>query len=848
MNLRSFPAILVFCCAATAALLLTYSRSLPVLDEMARAKVFDEERAALRATLLEAHPDLSTSTSQQLLETSWKFYQKEHRADLRSKAEEKARELKEPYRDERGDVYMGGIDSYHWLRHLKNLYVFGHVGDRIEKGVEYDVLGSRPVDASTRHNVHLYLALPLVWLAGRLHLPLGPVLFILPVLMFFVIAGCSFACAKRIGASDLGAFFAAFSITLSPFLLTRVFTEWFDTDIYNVIFPLVILTMYVACLDIRAGLRRRLGRALLGGLLVALYAATWQGWWFIFDIIIIASALYLVNLKDVYRFHEEAPEVDVVAQTRMFGAFFIFSAVCVTLLNGPAVFADFILEPVRLSRIFHIAPQSIWPNVYLTVEELGPASVPLVVRSVGGSFIFFMGLIGLLVVFLWERLLRHPVFGCGLLCVAIWIVTSFYAALQALRLALLVIVPAGLAFGLVVGKIRDAVEYLIRRKGLRPGVRRTCRAAFLVLAALYLFAHTTQIYASAYITLPKFNDIWQRTLVRIREATPAESVVDSWWDFGHWFKAVAGRRVLFDGMTQNSPYAYFMARVLLSDDEEAAARTLKMLDAAGHEGVDFLIKKLDGVGEAVRRTQTVLALGPGEGRAELAKVLAPEDVEAAMPLLFPQTAPPAYFIVSYDMLGKVAPISFIGNWDFSKVDMWFKGRQLSQAEFFEYVQRLYNLTPEQALTAHLDVSALNEKEARSWFSQMAAYRSDLRPSETWQGMWMFENGLVVDWSAKRAYVMDLVPDRRGVPASLLYMEDGVLHEELQPEATLDFSALIVRQDGEIKAVLLPPALGKSLLLRLYLLKGEGLKYFRLWNEETDADDNAIYVYELLWPE
>ncbi len=844
---RFFPAVLVLCVAVTAALLLVYSRSLPVLDKAARAEVFDKERGTLRETLLEAHPDLSAQTSQGLVETSWKLYQKEHRLDLRHKVEERTRELKERYRDEAGQAYMGGIDSYHWLRHLKNLYATGHVGDRVEDGAEYDALGSRPVDASTRRNVHLYLAWPLAWLAERLHLPLTPVLFVLPVMMFFVIAGCSFACAKRIGANDLGAFFAAFSITLSPFLLSRVFTEWFDTDIYSVFFPLAILTSYLACIDLRVGLRRRLVRALLGGALVALYASTWQGWWFIFDIIIIASALYLVNLKDVRRFTEEEP-ADVGAQARMFGAFFGFSAVCVMLLNGPAVFADFILEPVRLTRIFNIAPESIWPNVYLTVEELSPASVPLVVQSIGGSFIFFMGLIGLLFAFVRERLLRDTVFGCGLLCAAIWIVVSFYAALQALRLVLLLIVPAGLAFGFVVGKIRDAVENLVSRQGVRPAVRLAGRGAFLILAALYLFSHTTRVYGTATTTLPKFNDIWQRTLARIHDAAPTESVVNSWWDFGHWFKTVAGRRVLFDGMTQNSPYAYWMAQVLFSDDEGAAARTLKMLDASGHEGVDLLVEKLGGVGEAVRLTQTVLAAGPEKGRAELTKALEPADVEAAMPLLFPETAPPAYFILSYDMLSKVAPISFIANWDFSRVDMWFKGRRLGEIEFLEYAQRQHNLTPGQAMATHWDVKALNEKAARSWFSKMVGYRSDLRPLEAWQGMWMFENGLIVDWSVKRAYVMGGAPDGRGVPASLLYMEDGVFHEEPQPGATLDFSALIVRQDEEIKAILLPPALGKSLLLRLYFLKGEGLKHFRLWNEETDENDNAIYVYEILWPE
>ena len=844
---RFFPLILVLCCAATAVSLFMYALQFAVLDEKARNKVFDEERGALSKALLAEHPQLAALTMQQLTETSWRLYQKEHRAELRRKVEDRTRELKDRYRDEAGQPYMGGIDSYHWLRHLRNLYATGHVGDRVQDGEEYDALAGRPVDASTRRNVHLYLAWPLAWLAQRTGLPLNAVLYMLPVAMFFAVAGCSFVCAKRIGASDLGAFFACFAITLSPFLFTRVLSEWFDTDIYTVFFPLAILTSYLFSIDIRASFKRRLRAALLSGALVALYASTWKGWWFIFDIILLGSGLYLLNLKDVLR-NEGGDASDMRAQAGMLGAFFVFSAGFVMLWNGPLVFVDFIMEPIRLSHVLRVTSESVWPNVYLTVEELSPPSISAIVQSVGGLAIFFIGLIGLVFAFLFERGLRHKVFGCGLLCVALWFVIPFQAALQALRFVLLLVVPAGLAFGLAVGKIRDGLEGLVSREGVSPLRRLLGRGVFLVFAALFLFFHTARIFTAAYMILPRMDDIWQRVLVRIHDETPADSVINSWWDFGHWFKTVTGRHVLFDGMTQNSPYAFWTARVLLSDDEEAAVRVLKMLDGADNKGVDLLVKKLGRVDVAVRLAETVLALGPDKARAELGKALRPGDVDAVMPLLFPRSAPPAYFILSQDMLDKVAAITFIGNWDFGKVDMWFRRKKMNVGEFIDYARREHNLTPEQALATNLEVSTLGEKAARSWFSNIQGYRSDLRSSEAWQDLWMFENGLVVDWPKKRAYVLSGYSDMRGVPKSLQYMEGGAFHEEPQPDAKLDFSALIIRKDKEIKGVLLPAELGRSLLIRLYLMKGEGLKRFRLWAEETDPDGNSIYVYEILWPE
>ncbi|MGE5279735.1 MAG: STT3 domain-containing protein [Deltaproteobacteria bacterium] len=844
---RFMTVLLVLVPAVTAASFFLYSRQLPLLESMARVDVVRETRGQMRRALLEEAPGLDLKTAAKMVDASWEAYGRQHRQELREKIEGRTRALKDQYRDEAGQAYMPGIDSYHWLRHLENLMKTGRVGDRLEKGQPYDSLASRSVDAWTRRNVHLYLARPLAWLAVRTGRPLTSTLVFLPVAMLFAVAASSFACAKRIGASDLGAFVASFSITLSPFLFSRVCAEWFDTDIYNVFFPLAILATYLISLDDRGGRARRASAAAAAGVLVGLYAITWQGWWFIFDIIVLASGMYFLNLHEVCRQEGRDPGTGR-RQLGMFGIFFGSSILAVMLLNGPAVCADVIREPARLSHLFQVTRTTPWPNVYLTVDELGPASVAAVVRSLGGIIFFFVGLLGLCFLVLREHALRHPAFGCGLMCVVLWLVIPFPVALQAMRFTLLLVAPVGLAFGLAVGRIREGLETWVGRRDIRPAVRTALRGLFLLFVVLYLFLTTGNGFAIAYGTLPQLNDTWTVTLSRIREKTPDDSVINSWWDFGHWFKTLAARRVLFDGMTQNSPYAYWTARVLLMDDEAAAARILKMLDADGHEGVDRLVEKLGGPGAAVRFTEQLMAAGPQAARPQLAAVLAPEEVDAVESLLFPRTAPPAYFIVSFDMLNKIAAISFIGNWDFRNVDLWLKGRVMPQERFLDYARQQYNLTPQESLAAFWDARSLSEKDAHSWFSSIIGYGSALQGSQAWEGLWMFENGIVVDWPKKRAYVIGAAADKRGVPQSLLYLENGVFHQEPQPDATLKFSVLIVREGEKIKAILVPPELGRSLLLRLYYLKGEGLKHFRLWSEEADEKGNAVYVYEMVWPD
>jgi hypothetical protein len=182
------------------------------------------------------------------------------------------------------------------------------------------------------------------------------------------------------------------------------------------------------------------------------------------------------------------------------------------------------------------------------------------------------------------------------------------------------------------------------------------------------------------------------------------------------------------------------------------------------------------------------------------------------------------------------------------VDLWFKSRELKRGEFLAYVQKRLGLTPEAADLKYLEVISLNEKSSRTWFSDVYGYYSSMAPSREWEGLKVFDNSLVMFPGNKSATIASDISDRKDAPQSVVFMEKGELKEVLQKLPTVKFSAVLVDKKNVTNSLFVTPALAKSLLLRLYFYKGEGLKYFKLVHQEVDEDDKAIYIYKLEWPE
>jgi hypothetical protein len=111
---------------------------------------------------------------------------------------------------------------------------------------------------------------------------------------------------------------------------------------------------------------------------------------------------------------------------------------------------------------------------------------------------------------------------------------------------------------------------------------------------------------------------------------------------------------------------------------------------------------------------------------------------------------------------------------------------------------------------------------------------------------LFANGLTVDLENMNSFIS--LPDKgiSGQPMSFFYMKDDELVEKQSPGEKVDASALLIEKSGGFQSVMADPRLIRSMLFRLYYLKGKGLKFFKPFIEKYDTPTKTtLLVYELL---
>ena len=134
-----------------------------------------------------------------------------------------------------------------------------------------------------------------------------------------------------------------------------------------------------------------------------------------------------------------------------------------------------------------------------------------------------------------------------------------------------------------------------------------------------------------------------------------------------------------------------------------------------------------------------------------------------------------------------------------------------------------------------------------WFSRPCGFSSGLSEAKKDGNLLFFDNGLVVNLDNFHARVVSEFSERQGEPQSLFIFENKKFKEEVSKGQHLEMSALLFKDGESYKSLLLDRRLAQSMLVRLYFLKGAGLKYFKLWHNEVDERGNAIYVFEISWP-
>lgn len=727
--------------------------------------------------------------------------------------------------------YLLESDPYHFMAQVENILETGSVSSKIEKGKFYDPLRRFPKGYWVPYGWQPYVGVFVYKVMDffKPGIPLMEALGFVPLILVPAAVLAFYLLGASLGFGTLASSAAALTMGLSPIFLQRSSYGWFDTDPYNMLFPALILASFFSAPGSSPKKGGVLG--LTAGVLTGIYVLFWVGWPFVFLLVlggaVLLSALYFAR-KD--------PDLK---SCPFFLCVYAASTVAAAITAaGLGAFLEFIFRGASYVAKFASSEPNLWPNVFFMVGETGALSFTRLVYLTGNAVTVLFALAGAASGFLMLKKSGSKLFVLKWFVLCAMSVPLLFLSLKTERFALLFVIPVALFTGMAVqvsgGFFREWLQ--ARASSDKPAAKPMLRffhplwtaAVLAVLMPMQiLFAH-----ALAMKSEPIMNDTWYGGMQALRERTPENAVIYSWWPPGYFISTLARRSVFSDGGTQDLPECYWLARFFMATSEEEALGIMRMLSSSGNDALDKL--KLQGVpvAEAVDLLNKILPKSRLEAAAILAGRLGEEETEEILKLTHEgDFARPTYVFLYSEMIEKNLALSVFARWNFHKAGL-IKRAVSQQTGFLDF------LKPGKANSVQQFLSSSDG---------VLKYRPESELEKQEGSILTFKNGLVVDWASKKASIQ--IPSEKvtGQPLSLFYLEQGELKEIKSAGSALDISALVYEADGKFYSLFADRKLILSMLYRLYYLKGAGLRFFKPFYEQSgETPRMTVQIFETDW--
>ncbi|MEM2121304.1 MAG: STT3 domain-containing protein [Candidatus Woesearchaeota archaeon] len=850
-----------------------YIRLLPtklgIVDDISRNHVYFQIKQNLRSQIDKQFPNLPEEQKNAYVENNFNELLKTNKEQIETQIRQTAEYLKKEFQYQSNNktyVFLGDLDSYHWLRYARNLLEKGMYGDEIRDGKPYDKLMVAPIGTYAYPAIHPYMIFFVYKMLKPFEkdLTLMQASFYVPVILSIVIAILAFLIGNRV-AGKYGGFLASLLITVNAFLIRR--TAGSDDDIYNVLFPLLIIWAFIEALYAKDN-KTRLVYASLSGFFTGLFALSWNGWWYLFDILGISFVLYLLIIfiylfltkrNSFLRIKEFFKEKNTIKYALIILTYLFSSFVFVSLFRSPSTYFDAPIEAIRSKELKASVKQTLWPNIFTTVAELNPGSWNEILGALGNGYSSkFIQIMIVLVLFFGlflialkkkehEKIIHHLLLP---IIFFVWLSVAIYASLVGIRFLVLLMPVATILLGIELGLLVEfSGKWLSKTFSLKnDSVLKIIVFAFILV--LMIVPVKAGIEAGRTF-MPSINKTWYNALTKINENASSNAIINSWWDFGHWFKYFANRSVTADGASQNSPQAYWLGRLLVSDNEDESVAILRMLDCGSNNAFEEVDKEFNDTEISVGVVRKIIMMSK-ENASDYLKEIGFSEERIVKILNYTHCEPPEnYLITSEDMIGKANVWAHFGLWDFKKAKILNAVKTRGKNSIDYLVQNL-NISPEEAKRYYNEILILSSREEEAWVSPWPGFITGLTTCSivndtklncinTLQGQYLPS---VVD--LEKLDVSIPTGNRNIKPLSVVFAtNDGIIEKEFN-NSEFPYTIVILLNKEQPMAFWCSKEVSKSLFTRLYFMDGVGLNHFKLYAHESGVFGTNVYVWNVSW--
>ncbi|MFN4196650.1 MAG: STT3 domain-containing protein [Caldimicrobium sp.] len=271
-----------------------------------------------------------------------------------------------------------------------------------------------------------------------------------------------------------------------------------------------------------------------------------------------------------------------------------------------------------------------FPNILMSISEASRVNFKEALSSViFNPLLGVIGLVGALLLFLFN--LRNlifllPFFGVGLLVFVSGARFSMY-------LSPFIGMGLGYLIHLLIEKIFPIFKLFYNEQKKK--------IVFLGLSGLFFGAILIIQWEAKNITCDaKVDAELVKDMVWLKEKTPQNAVIWSWWDYGYAFQLYARRAVFHDGGSQTSPKTYFIARSFTTSDPREGWLITSFVSNYGLTGLAKLLQ------EGISAEKILEKIRNGEYT---------KPINA-----------PIYWVFTKDLIPKFGWIHYFGSYDFKK--------------------------------------------------------------------------------------------------------------------------------------------------------------------------------------
>jgi dolichyl-diphosphooligosaccharide--protein glycosyltransferase len=720
--------------------------------------------------------------------------------------------------------YLLASDSYYFLALTENILSKGDVSTQVHGSRYFNELMLAPIGYWEPQTWHPYIG-ALVYkivkffdsstdlMDGVAWTPI----FLLPL----VIMAFLFAC-RSMGCSALTSFVASIFFVLAPIYLKRSTFAWYDNDTYSVFFPVLSLGLLFLMLKNLQNLPKALLLSLLCAISMGTYAMFWAGWGFLLGLS--AVGLVLVWGKSLLFKENRAKPLFLFS-----GLLICATSILVGCLYTWPLVGKSIGEALGELQKFTMPKFKDWPDLFIVVGELKKGTLADIIELTGGPLVFG-GAVATLLFFVIRLFKGRKSLPDEIIILGIFLAATFVLSLDAQRFTILCLTPLSLLFAFGLEQLWSARTNLTPKLNVSTSAAEVLKKILMTVLILSIIVPTIsgqKIIRS--LLNPIFNSAWERALIKLRDQSPPESVVDTWWSPGHFVKAIAKRRVTFDGASIKGEQAYWLTKVYLSQSEREALGILRMLNTSSNRAAEYLQSQNMPLSTAVPLILEATKAKKPDAEQALLKILPPDTVTKLLGFTH-GPPPPSYVLIYNEIVDGNVLLGYVGKWDFAKIERLNQDKsaliKIPKKSSRHYVDFLWSLVG----------GPFRQTEP-------------LKPITTDGSRILFESGVSIDTSDMTAAVNS---DKygRGIPFSIVYWDDTQhrVIEKVLPGSTLGYSVVFFRDEGVPKTLLMDRLLANSLIVKMYYFEGQGLKYFKPFAKEHDLTGRTkIYIFEVDWP-